>query len=305
MQEIILNGRTYVKATEIAKKLGYTSDYVGQLCRSGKVDAERVGRAWYVDPDTIHAHKKTRYRSNQAKSKAAVAAYQAAQHKEISATPTMSPAALHVQVHHYEADTYDLIPTPRKSHTHTTAETASAKSEQTEPATTVKIESIAKPHQFSTERPESVHFSGAVAIVTADSEELHAPIAAADEAEKVPAPASKPVIRIRDTQLETDVMSVGSSNRHPVTIADGDESASHSTVAIATRPRKRSVVASGLTNLIALGSWVMVVGIIMLVLVGSEVVWQVSADNQIALLQFEPENIRYMFNEILDISLKR
>ncbi|KKT75025.1 MAG: hypothetical protein UW71_C0009G0015, partial [Parcubacteria group bacterium GW2011_GWB1_44_7] len=37
---------------------GYTQDYVGQLCRSEKVDARRIGRTWYVCEKSILEHKK-------------------------------------------------------------------------------------------------------------------------------------------------------------------------------------------------------------------------------------------------------
>lgn len=68
MDVLTLGSKNYIKASVIARDLGYTADYVGQLCRSGKIDAKLVGRSWYVNRDSIHAHKKTRYRSNTQKS---------------------------------------------------------------------------------------------------------------------------------------------------------------------------------------------------------------------------------------------
>lgn len=41
-------GKKYITARQAAFKSGYSQDYIGQLCRSGKIDARRVGRAWYV-----------------------------------------------------------------------------------------------------------------------------------------------------------------------------------------------------------------------------------------------------------------
>ncbi|MFT7507683.1 MAG: hypothetical protein ACI92I_000848 [Acidimicrobiales bacterium] len=66
MNSISIEGKKYVKATYIARELGYTADYVGQLCRAGKIDAQQVGRNWYVSEDSIRSHKKTRYRSTKA-----------------------------------------------------------------------------------------------------------------------------------------------------------------------------------------------------------------------------------------------
>ena len=45
MKELAIDGKKYVKASAIAKDLGYTSDYVGQLCRGGKIDAQLVAIA--------------------------------------------------------------------------------------------------------------------------------------------------------------------------------------------------------------------------------------------------------------------
>lgn len=62
METLSIGGREFVKARKIARELGYTSDYVGQLCRSGKVDAQLVGRTWYVDKDSLLDHKENRYK---------------------------------------------------------------------------------------------------------------------------------------------------------------------------------------------------------------------------------------------------
>jgi hypothetical protein len=36
-----------------AREHGYHSDYIGQLIRGGKVKGQKVGRAWYVDADSL------------------------------------------------------------------------------------------------------------------------------------------------------------------------------------------------------------------------------------------------------------
>lgn len=72
MQSITVNGEKYVKASSIARELGYTADYVGQLCRGNKVDAQLVGRSWFVSEQSLKDHKKSRYRSTSAKSREAL-----------------------------------------------------------------------------------------------------------------------------------------------------------------------------------------------------------------------------------------
>tara|TARA_B100000745_G_scaffold291306_1_gene230962 strand:- start:581 stop:1630 length:1050 start_codon:yes stop_codon:yes gene_type:complete len=64
MNSVNVDGKNYVKAKDLARDLGYTADYVGQLCRAGKVDAQLVGRSWYVNEESLQEHKRGRYRSN-------------------------------------------------------------------------------------------------------------------------------------------------------------------------------------------------------------------------------------------------
>src|SRR5690606_34665721 len=65
MDVINLGGVNYEKAAFAAKKVGYATDYVGQLCREGKVEAQRVGRSWYVRQGALQEHKKETPRANQ------------------------------------------------------------------------------------------------------------------------------------------------------------------------------------------------------------------------------------------------
>lgn len=61
METVTIDGVEYVKASVLAKRLHYTADYIGQLCRGRKVDAHLVGRTWYVYPPSLEGHKSTRY----------------------------------------------------------------------------------------------------------------------------------------------------------------------------------------------------------------------------------------------------
>lgn len=69
MEILVLNGKEYVKASKAARDLGYTSDYVGQLCRGGHVDAHLVGRTWYVNPDTLTTHRVEKKRNARVKAR--------------------------------------------------------------------------------------------------------------------------------------------------------------------------------------------------------------------------------------------
>lgn len=57
MDEILIEERKYVSSKRAAKITGYAKDYIGQLCREGKVPARLVGRSWYVLEAAIHDHR--------------------------------------------------------------------------------------------------------------------------------------------------------------------------------------------------------------------------------------------------------
>lgn len=61
MDTVVLDGVTYLKASAAAKQFRYTTDYIGQLCRGKKVDARLVGRTWFVNPESLTAHKRGRH----------------------------------------------------------------------------------------------------------------------------------------------------------------------------------------------------------------------------------------------------
>ncbi|MHB8660337.1 MAG: hypothetical protein ACYC75_00135 [Minisyncoccota bacterium] len=57
MDEILIDEKKYVSSKRAAKVTGYAKDYIGQLCREGRVPARLVGRSWYVLETAIHDHR--------------------------------------------------------------------------------------------------------------------------------------------------------------------------------------------------------------------------------------------------------
>lgn len=57
MNEILIEGKKYLSSKQAAKITGYAKDYIGQLCREGRVKARLVGRSWYVLESAIHEHR--------------------------------------------------------------------------------------------------------------------------------------------------------------------------------------------------------------------------------------------------------
>tara|TARA_B100000745_G_scaffold17100_2_gene12152 strand:- start:355 stop:1407 length:1053 start_codon:yes stop_codon:yes gene_type:complete len=52
------NGTEYIATSRAAAVTGYAQDYIGQLARSGELEARKVGRRWFVGKDSLIAHKK-------------------------------------------------------------------------------------------------------------------------------------------------------------------------------------------------------------------------------------------------------
>lgn len=57
ISEVTLDGKRYISAKRAAEISEYSNDYIGQLCRSGKIEATRIGRNWYVEEASILGHK--------------------------------------------------------------------------------------------------------------------------------------------------------------------------------------------------------------------------------------------------------
>lgn len=57
MDEILIEEKKYVSSKRAAKITGYAKDYIGQLCREGRVPARLVGRSWYVLESAIQDHR--------------------------------------------------------------------------------------------------------------------------------------------------------------------------------------------------------------------------------------------------------
>ncbi len=54
---LIFEGKNYISANRAAKTMSYAQDYIGQLCRSGKLDCRMVGRSWFVTEGSLLAHR--------------------------------------------------------------------------------------------------------------------------------------------------------------------------------------------------------------------------------------------------------
>ncbi len=63
MDTLVIGDVTYTKASVLAREYGYTADYLGQLCRAGKVTCILVGRTRYIDRTSIEVHRQDKYKT--------------------------------------------------------------------------------------------------------------------------------------------------------------------------------------------------------------------------------------------------
>lgn len=57
MDELVIGDKTYISSKRAAAITGYAKDYIGQLCREGRVEAKLVGRSWYVFEPSLKKHR--------------------------------------------------------------------------------------------------------------------------------------------------------------------------------------------------------------------------------------------------------
>lgn len=57
MDELVIEDKKYISTRRAAQDTGYAKDYIGQLCREGRVPARLVGRSWYVLESAIQDHR--------------------------------------------------------------------------------------------------------------------------------------------------------------------------------------------------------------------------------------------------------
>jgi hypothetical protein len=121
MDTLVLDGKNYVKASKAAEAAGYTADYVGQLCRSGKIDAHLVGRSWYVNTDQLGGHRVDKKRMSRVKAREQVRRAveentRSLKVKEVESLDRKGFKNYEKRGISYERDEAELIPQVKKLH---------------------------------------------------------------------------------------------------------------------------------------------------------------------------------------------
>jgi len=122
MNTVEIKGVLYKKSALIAKQFGYTTDYVGQLCRAGKVNAQMVGRSWYVEPASVEAYRDQRYEDSSPSGEHSTVAHESVKKKVVHSVDHFSNMRRrqgfvlpqYVREFSYEKDEADILPPVRK-----------------------------------------------------------------------------------------------------------------------------------------------------------------------------------------------
>ena len=91
MDELIIDEKKYISSKHAAKITGYAKDYVGQLCREGRIEARLVGRSWYVLESSVREHRYGKETAVSAPDETVSAPEENAQSRETTYTATYIP----------------------------------------------------------------------------------------------------------------------------------------------------------------------------------------------------------------------
>jgi len=61
---LVIDGKTFISSRRASEIAAYSKDYVGQLCREGKLDCRRINRLWWVNESSVRKHADETVKAN-------------------------------------------------------------------------------------------------------------------------------------------------------------------------------------------------------------------------------------------------
>lgn len=58
-QELLIDGRIYISASDAAKESGLSARHITRLAKEGKIAARRLAHQWYVERAALPSHRTT------------------------------------------------------------------------------------------------------------------------------------------------------------------------------------------------------------------------------------------------------
>lgn len=155
MEELVIAGKQYVSSKRASQMTGYTKDYIGQMCRAGKLDSKLVGRNWYVEPRSL-LHLSSTSTKKASKTNTVDSARPSREYKTAERALNEGSFLYEPENVSYEADTRPLVPELQQVPIATTekeeeagslreSEIASENTHEEEPAPVVRMRVHSKP----------------------------------------------------------------------------------------------------------------------------------------------------------------
>ena len=63
--QLLINGKVYLSSRRVAEIAGYSTDYVGQLCRESRVKSHMIRGKWYVEEESLSEYQNEISRVNE------------------------------------------------------------------------------------------------------------------------------------------------------------------------------------------------------------------------------------------------
>ncbi|MSU56311.1 MAG: hypothetical protein EXS51_03325, partial [Candidatus Taylorbacteria bacterium] len=110
---LLFDGKKFISSSEASKATGFASDYIGQLCRGGKLVCRRVGKSWFVEEDSILLYKALDLNHSPAKAKRLNGhTAPAISPEQVSVSATSSPAPEPAQISEATVVKTEVLTTP-------------------------------------------------------------------------------------------------------------------------------------------------------------------------------------------------
>lgn len=245
MESVIFDGKEYTKASVLAEKFRYTSDYLGQLCRGKKVDARLVGRAWYVNLESLEQHRAARYKTQDKENPAEISEKKPIHNylSRIDVEPIIKRKTIRILMNQkgsvselpvkYEVDDQALIPRIQKNSLSVSLPVNPAEAER------LKINKVVPGvANFAPEPLPEVYLKGSIPVVAipesttedvpedSNSKENKAITGTFDVTSKDRSPVERKVVMVRPRKIRSTESVAKTANLLPKAVVNSTKSAS-------------------------------------------------------------------------------
>lgn len=214
MDELVIDNLVYIPSKKAAAITGYAKDYVGQLCREGRIEAKLVGRSWYVLESSVREHRFGKVASSPVESAPVFAKEELTHALEVPEQASQEPLAATAGVSEevwesprYTAEpveeVYSVSPTYL---TNTTDKEIASSHSQIEEVQSAWQEWFSKKENEPASTVEQVEVEEVSEPVSASHEELETEVEAQEDHEPEEIPVEVSIVRNREPARAMDMV---------------------------------------------------------------------------------------------------